>query len=531
MGQRRLQTIAVRGAGSSGASAVLSTEAGPLRQGQRRWQGLLWASELAGRDLFAAAEDRLVDTIETSEKVVAWAQATQLTAIHLLHQLRTGLRDQDRAPVPDAVAKAGPHGDAGPDRPEPGGDSGDGSGHADPTVASTQKVAAAAGALPGRVRIKAGESASREVARALCLSPAGGTARVGLAAQLYVDLPDTLAALGDGRIDLYKARVIADNVIDLPQPTARDVERQVLPEAPKQTSAHLRQCVNEARIVADPRAAEQRHGQAMNRRRMALRPLPDGMSELWALLPAEGAQTIWTGLTSLAEAAKNAGDGGGADQRRADALVDVFRDILDRGDLPIKRTGYPHIHVTVAASTLAGLDERPGHLGGYGPITASVARQVAAGGAWRWLVTEGDGSVVAVGNEAHNPADRARAAPPPDRPPGEPHPGRPDPTGRDPGPERGRSGSGEPDGSALDARTTPSDESDANGRERGRTEPRDTGSGQPGTPRSQSRRTGVRGRRKQERTSNTGANPDGRIRRSTTGRPDRHADRDRRRKR
>ena len=50
----------------------------------------------------------------------------------------------------------------------------------------------------------------------------------------------------------------------------------------------------------------------------------------------------------------------------------------------------PAIQVTVAASTLLGLDEQPGELAGHGPIPASVARRLAADptGTWRRLLTD-----------------------------------------------------------------------------------------------------------------------------------------------
>ena len=48
----------------------------------------------------------------------------------------------------------------------------------------------------------------------------------------------------------------------------------------------------------------------------------------------------------------------------------------------------PQIQVTVAASTLLGLDELPGELAGYGPITAQTARRIAADGTWRRVLTD-----------------------------------------------------------------------------------------------------------------------------------------------
>ncbi len=52
------------------------------------------------------------------------------------------------------------------------------------------------------------------------------------------------------------------------------------------------------------------------------------------------------------------------------------------------RVGRPHIQVTVSWTTLAGLDELPAVLAGYGPITAEQARALAADGVWRRLLTD-----------------------------------------------------------------------------------------------------------------------------------------------
>ena len=48
----------------------------------------------------------------------------------------------------------------------------------------------------------------------------------------------------------------------------------------------------------------------------------------------------------------------------------------------------PQIGVVVAASTLLGLDEEPGELTGSGPITAPLARRIAADGTWRRLLVD-----------------------------------------------------------------------------------------------------------------------------------------------
>ncbi len=63
------------------------------------------------------------------------------------------------------------------------------------------------------------------------------------------------------------------------------------------------------------------------------------------------------------------------------------------------------VHVTVPFSTLAGLDDEPGELEGYGPIPAHVARELAAEGVWTWLRTDPDsGQLLDLGRTKYRPS-------------------------------------------------------------------------------------------------------------------------------
>ncbi|MGH8892853.1 MAG: hypothetical protein ACRDWY_06035, partial [Actinomycetes bacterium] len=65
----------------------------------------------------------------------------------------------------------------------------------------------------------------------------------------------------------------------------------------------------------------------------------------------------------------------------------------------------------VALSTLLGLDDEPGELAGHGPITAAVARRIAAEGTWRRLLTDPvTGQLVAMGSERYEPPQEMRDA-------------------------------------------------------------------------------------------------------------------------
>jgi hypothetical protein len=62
------------------------------------------------------------------------------------------------------------------------------------------------------------------------------------------------------------------------------------------------------------------------------------------------------------------------------------------------------IDVTVALSTLLGLDDKPGELAGLGPIPAGQARALALGGTWRRIVADPlTGAVLDVGRSRYRP--------------------------------------------------------------------------------------------------------------------------------
>ena len=62
------------------------------------------------------------------------------------------------------------------------------------------------------------------------------------------------------------------------------------------------------------------------------------------------------------------------------------------------------VHVTAPWTTLAGLDDHPAHLTGYGPITAEQARELAADATWRRILTDpASGTVRDVGRATYTP--------------------------------------------------------------------------------------------------------------------------------
>ncbi|MEZ0448813.1 DUF222 domain-containing protein [Cellulomonas sp. ICMP 17802] len=178
-----------------------------------------------------------------------------------------------------------------------------------------------------------------------------------------------------------------------------------------QLARHVRAMV----LAADPDTAEKQRLAARDRRGVVLDPAPDAMARLIAYLPAAEATAAFTAIDALAGNARVDGDTRTVDQRRADAFADIFTAILDRQTtpdgtpLPRKHGQRAALQVTVAASTLAGLDDHPGFLGSYGPIPAQVARELAQDATWRRILTDPTGQACAVDTHTYRPgADLTR---------------------------------------------------------------------------------------------------------------------------
>ena len=76
--------------------------------------------------------------------------------------------------------------------------------------------------------------------------------------------------------------------------------------------------------------------------------------------------------------------------------------------------GKPLVQIVMSHSTLIGADDAPAELVGHGPIPADLAREVAAHGVWRRLVTDPlSGTVLDYGRTTYHPptglADHIRA--------------------------------------------------------------------------------------------------------------------------
>ncbi len=227
--------------------------------------------------------------------------------------------------------------------------------------------------------------------------------------------PSVHEAWAAGTLDARKVDVLLAEVM-LADPAARDTTvRLGLAAAPRMTAPQLARHLRAAVIATDPDAAQTRQISARADRAVSLTAAPDGMAWLSAYLPAPEAVMAFSVLDALAGTTRIGADQRSVDQRRADAFADVFTTILHRQTTP-DGTPLPRRHgqaititVTVAATTLLGLDQHPAQLGSYGPITAAMARELAQDGTWRRLLTDPAGLVTDVATTTYRPgADLTR---------------------------------------------------------------------------------------------------------------------------
>ncbi|TDL46678.1 HNH endonuclease signature motif containing protein [Kocuria rosea] len=273
-----------------------------------------------------------------------------------------------------------------------------------------------------------------EVGPALRLPAGTARRRVEDAVLLAEMLPEVLTALEEGRIGRPQAAVLLEQWRELitqapawapgrcdPPPVAAvgRLITELLDRAPHTTAAQLRATARTRRAVLVAGAEERARRAARRTRAVWVEPAADGTAWLHALLEAPVALAVHDRLEGLArllgqdvpDPAHPVQPGrprrpGPQEQEEAvprsvsELRADVLADLLLDGVLP-EEPGFPRgvrgrvsvlvpVSVLTCAGTAGGESAGGGVpvLSGYGPISAEVARQLAAGaGAWHRVLT------------------------------------------------------------------------------------------------------------------------------------------------
>lgn len=237
-----------------------------------------------------------------------------------------------------------------------------------------------------------GAGVAAQIALARRESPARGGRLLGMAKAL-IEMPHAAEALAGGSLNEWRTILAVRETAHLSADDRRAVDAEFGPDYGSLAGAGDRSLVAAIRAAAyrrDPRSVARRASHAVAERSVSLRPAPDTMAYLTALLPVAQGVAVYAGLTRHADSARSAGDGRTKGQLMADELVERVTGI------PGGITGV-EIQLVMTDRTLFQADSEPARLAGYGIVPAEWARAAVLNGAF-------SGSPVTTPPTPHTPA-------------------------------------------------------------------------------------------------------------------------------
>jgi hypothetical protein len=241
---------------------------------------------------------------------------------------------------------------------------------------ASQRAEQAAAGVPVA---RQGRGVASQVALARRESPHRGQQHLGMAKVLPGEMPHTLHALRAGLITEYRAKVLLQETACLSLENRITIDRAIAGDPEALSEYSDRELVADIRTLAyqlEPGSIIDRRAKAEAERRVTLRPAPDVMSQLSALLPVAQGVAVFAALGKEADRLKALGDERSRGQLMADLLVTRVT-----GAQPVVPGGVPVVPVAlnlvVSDQTLLGGSDDPAHLDGFGQIPADLARQLA----------------------------------------------------------------------------------------------------------------------------------------------------------
>ena len=233
--------------------------------------------------------------------------------------------------------------------------------------ASARRAAETAAGIPSRRR---GRGVAAEIALARHDSPARGSRHLGFGQALVHEMPHTLAALERGDLSEWRATLIVRESACLDVEDRRALDAELCADPSRLAGLGDRRIAADARAIAyrlDPHAVVDRAARAENERCVTVRPAPDCMTYLTALLPMAQGVSVYAALSRTAD---QCGDGRSRGQVMADTLVERVTGRSAAVATPVA------VNLVLADETMVGGSAEPATVVGYGPIPAGVARRL-----------------------------------------------------------------------------------------------------------------------------------------------------------
>jgi hypothetical protein len=234
---------------------------------------------------------------------------------------------------------------------------------------AARRAGEAAAGVPAAQR---GRGVASEVALARRDSPARGGRHLGFAKALVHEMPHTLAALECGALSEWRATLIVRESACLDVEDRRTLDAELCAERASLNGMGDARVTAAAKAIAyrlDPHAVVERVAKAENERTVTIRPAPDTMTYLTALLPVAQGVSVYAALRREADVRC---DGRSRGQAMADTLVERVTGRDAAVPTPIA------VNLVLSDETLLGGDSAPADVYGYGPVPAAVARAMVS---------------------------------------------------------------------------------------------------------------------------------------------------------
>lgn len=249
-----------------------------------------------------------------------------------------------------------------------------------------------------------GAGVAAQLALARRESPARGSRLLGLARTLP-GMPRTFAAFRAGRLNEWRATLIVKETICLSAEDRAGVDEALAADTGTLDGAGDEAIIAAVRAAAyrrDPAAVAKRAARAVTERTVSLRPAPDTMAYLTALLPVAQAVAAYAALSREADTVRSAGDGRSRGQVMADALVERVTGTpggVSGVEIQLVMTDRTFLHGDVEPARLPGYGTTPPPGPGTSPSPAPATPNPACGSAG-FTPPPGSGDLVGMDSRA-----------------------------------------------------------------------------------------------------------------------------------
>lgn len=201
---------------------------------------------------------------------------------------------------------------------------------------------------------------------------------LGAAKALVGEMPHTFAAFGAGELSEHAAVLLVRETACLSVEARAGVDAAVCRTSPRARGVGVRAMVAEARrhgARIEPGSLVRRARRAESERCVTVRPAPDAMVYLTALLPVAAGVQAFAALRAAADSARASGGGTrGRGQMMADLLVERLTGRDCAAAVPVT------VNLVMSDASLLASGTEPATVDGFGPVPAQVARTMVAAG-------------------------------------------------------------------------------------------------------------------------------------------------------